>query len=183
MAWTTPRDWTDTETVTAAIQNLHIRDNLAYLKTIEVAHPLISPSARVYNDAAISIDHNTVTALTFNSERWDTNTIHSVLLNTGRLTCATAGIYSIFGHVRFAEHNTGNRILAIRLNGSDVYSNHRQDAVQGAQTPMSISTHISLAASDYVELTVYQTSGGALNIESSDMLTPEFGMTYLGKAS
>ncbi len=33
MGWTTPRDWTDTEVVTAAIMNPAVRDNLAYLKT------------------------------------------------------------------------------------------------------------------------------------------------------
>lgn len=31
MAWTNPRTWADAETVTAAIMNLHVRDNLNYL--------------------------------------------------------------------------------------------------------------------------------------------------------
>lgn len=31
MAWTTPRTWTDTETVNASIMNAHVRDNLDYL--------------------------------------------------------------------------------------------------------------------------------------------------------
>lgn len=31
--WTTPRDWADGETVTASIQNTHVRDNLYYLYT------------------------------------------------------------------------------------------------------------------------------------------------------
>lgn len=32
MAWTTPRTWTDTETVTASIMNTHVRDNLDELR-------------------------------------------------------------------------------------------------------------------------------------------------------
>lgn len=32
MAWTTPRTWTTGESVTAAILNQHVRDNLAFLK-------------------------------------------------------------------------------------------------------------------------------------------------------
>lgn len=32
MAWTTPRDWTNTETVTEAIMDTHVRDNLLALK-------------------------------------------------------------------------------------------------------------------------------------------------------
>lgn len=31
MAWTTPRTWADAETVTAALMNTHVRDNLNYL--------------------------------------------------------------------------------------------------------------------------------------------------------
>lgn len=31
MSWTTPRTWTDTEVVTAAIMNTHVRDDFAYL--------------------------------------------------------------------------------------------------------------------------------------------------------
>lgn len=33
MVWTTPRDWTDGEIVTASIMNTHVRDELNYLKT------------------------------------------------------------------------------------------------------------------------------------------------------
>ena len=33
MAWTTPRTWVTGETVTAALMNTHIRDNLNFLKT------------------------------------------------------------------------------------------------------------------------------------------------------
>lgn len=33
MAWSAPRTWTTGETVTAAIMNAHVRDNLTYLKT------------------------------------------------------------------------------------------------------------------------------------------------------
>lgn len=32
MAWTTPRTWTDTETVNASIMNTHVRDNLNELR-------------------------------------------------------------------------------------------------------------------------------------------------------
>ena len=138
MAWTTPRRWTAGETVTALMKNIQVRDNLVYLKNIETYYPLISPSARAYNDAAISIPNATTTALTFNSERWDTNTIHSTVTATGRLTAVTAGVYNIFGHVRFASNNTGSRIVSIRLNGSQHYGNFRQEAVQGAATGISL---------------------------------------------
>ena len=92
MAWTTPRRWTAGETVAALMKNIQVRDNLVYLKTFEGILPLIIPSARAYNDANISIANVTSTPLTFNSERWDTDTIHSTVTATGRLTAVKSGL-------------------------------------------------------------------------------------------
>lgn len=35
MAWTTPRTWSPGELVTAGMMNLHVRDNLTFLKPVE----------------------------------------------------------------------------------------------------------------------------------------------------
>lgn len=40
MAWTTPRTWTTSELVTAAIMNAHVRDNFNYLASIDEANDL-----------------------------------------------------------------------------------------------------------------------------------------------
>src|SRR4051794_16526480 len=55
----------------------------------------VLPSCAVYNDAAQSIPDGALTALTFNTEHFDTDSIHSTSSNTSRLTCQTAGIYVI----------------------------------------------------------------------------------------
>jgi hypothetical protein len=172
MAWNTPKTWAVGDILTASDVNTYVRDNTNFLNA--------PPSARVYNDAAISINNDTITALTFNSERWDTDTIHNTSTNTNRLTCQTAGLYLIHGHVRFASNNTGYRIAGIRLNGSTQIANQKTGATQGTTTVLSVSTVYLLTASDYVELVAYQDSGGALNVEAGGNLSPEFGMTYLG---
>ena len=43
MAWTTPRTWTTGETVTAAIMNTHVRDNLSNLYDRTYFVPLTTP--------------------------------------------------------------------------------------------------------------------------------------------
>lgn len=146
--------------------------------TVFASYPEVVPSARVYNNADISIANNTIIALTFNAERWDTDTIHDTSTNTGRLTCKTAGIYHIYGSVKFAANKTGYRYLLVRLNGSTFIASHGHTAVAEIHEDMSISTEYSMAVNDYVELMVYQNSGGALDVNS-----PEFGMTFQGKAS
>ena len=175
MAWNNPKTWASGNVLTASDMNTYVRDNTLYL----YAQSGSSPTCRVYNNAAISIPNNSTTALTFNSERWDNDDMHSTASNTSRLTCVTPGIYSVYGNIRFASNNNGNRIIAVRKNGSVVWANHRAMAIQGSNHPLSIATQIDLDTGDYVELLAFQSSGAALNIDSEDALSPEFGMTRL----
>ena len=45
MAWTTPRTWTDTEVVTAAMMNTHVRDNLSALDPVFYDFTMVSDTA------------------------------------------------------------------------------------------------------------------------------------------
>lgn len=140
--------------------------------------------ARAYNNANISIADATLTALTFNSERYDTDTIHDTSTNSGRLTCNTAGKYLIAGHVQWGDNATGFRLIAIRLGGTTYLAIHNQMATTFNATDnatyQSISTVYELAVGNYVELVVEQISGGALNVISSGSFSPEFEMSRIG---
>jgi len=160
-----------------------LKREIERLKTQDSGGGGIIPSARVYNNAAISIPNNTFQALTFNGEMWDTDTIHNISTNTGRLTCVTAGIYNIHGHVQFAANTTGIRTVRIILNGSAYLASQANHQSSAAVTDLSVNTIYSLSASDYIELVAYQNSGGALDVNAAANYSPEFGMTYLGKAS
>ena len=179
MTYTIPKTWAAGAILTASEMNTYVRDNTLALVD---ANPLIIPSARVYNDANISIPHNVATALTFNSERWDTDTIHSTTTNTGRLTCQTVGLYFISGHVQFpAGSNVAS--IQIRLNGTTYIARNNDPQTSSSAREFSVSTCYSLAAGNYVELLAYQNSGGALNVLYAGNYSPEFGMTYLGKVA
>lgn len=140
------------------------------------------PTARVYNDANQSIANNTLTALAFNSERFDNDTIHDNSTNNSRLTCKTAGKYLITGQAIFDFHATGGRAVRIRHNGTtDIAVNQVQPPTTSALTAsMIITTIYDLAVNDYVELFVNQTSGGALNILTVSNMSPEFMMVKVG---
>jgi hypothetical protein len=141
-------------------------------------------SARVYNSANISVANNSWQALTFDTERWDTDTIHSTTTNTGRLTCFTAGTYIIIGHASFAANVAGNRGLRFVADISDatVYL-HTQlglGAFAAHNTVGGISTLAQLSVDDYVTFEAYQNSGAALNVLASAQVSPEFMMMRLG---
>jgi hypothetical protein len=134
--------------------------------------------ARVYNSTSISITGSVLTTLPFDSERYDTDGIHSTASNTSRLTCKTAGKYLIAGGIQYAANATGVRYLVIHLNGTTDLASFTDDAIIGAgvNQNMAISTIYDLAVNDYVELQVYQNSGDALNINASGNKSPEFMM-------
>lgn len=141
--------------------------------------PLSGVYCRVFNTSAISIVTATNTALTFDSETYDTDGMHSTSANTGRLTCVHAGNYHIWGNVEFASNATGVREVFIRRNGADVLAVLLVPACNGAVTVLAVATDFLLSVGDYVELLVFQNSGGNLNVDAANFYTPYFGMTRI----
>jgi hypothetical protein len=138
------------------------------------------PACRVYHDANQSIINNQDTPLAFNSERFDTDTIHDTVTNNTRLTCKTDGIYDIDASVLFeGGSTTGLRVLKIRLNGTTNIANDVQVGLTGGNM-LNASTKYLLQVNDYLEVFVTQTSGGALNVVSIGNYSPEFMMVKVG---
>jgi hypothetical protein len=136
--------------------------------------------ARAYHSTTQSIPNNTTTALSFNTDRYDTDTIHDPVTNNSRLTCKTAGVYSIVANVGFASNATGARNVNILLNGTAVIASILSPAINGLVTRLIVSTQYPLAVNDYVEVFAFQNSGGSLNTEQTANYTPEFMMVRLG---
>ncbi|HEX2174158.1 MAG TPA: hypothetical protein VHL09_17125 [Dehalococcoidia bacterium] len=147
---------------------------------ITAAKLATQPAARVYHTAAQAIPNTTSTALAFDSERLDTDTIHDPATNNSRLTRQTPGLYLITGHVNWAANGSGNCCLSIRLNGATVIASQVSPNIGAVNShDQAIATLYPLAQGDYLELIVYQTSGGALDIQAAGNFSPEFAMTRL----
>jgi hypothetical protein len=137
----------------------------------------------VTNTVAQSIANNTNTALTFNSEDFDTSGYHSTSTNTSRLTvpAGKAGYFLVTANLVFALNATGGRDLYFAKNGSAV---RYAAGIAGNGTyyvGQNLSMIFNLAVNDYIELFCKQTSGGSLNADT----TPGggtfiFQMQYLG---
>jgi hypothetical protein len=144
-----------------------------------VANP---PAARVYHNANQSVANTTVVPLAFNTERFDTDSIHSTSVNNSRLTCRTAGLYLITYSLEFATNAVGLRSAVPRLNGDNTKFLDASEipAISGGTTKLTGATIYELAVNDYVELIVFQASGGSLNVLSTGNYSPEFGMVKVG---
>lgn len=143
------------------------------LERVERQEQILPMKARVYNDANISIPNNTLTALTFNSERFDTGGFHNTSVNTARLTIPITGTYLVGGAARFASNTTGSRQVNLRVDAVTYIARHNAPATAGLVF-LSISTLTSLNSGSYVEFVVNQDSGGALNVEVDGSWSPWF---------
>jgi hypothetical protein len=152
---------------------------------VKWATPSSTPTFKgcsIYNSSNLSIANNVRTALTFNSEIFDTDAFHSTSSNTSRITIPSglAGKYQVNASVVWSSNGTGFRTFDISKNGA-TYQWSPQVAgnasLGAAGSPFS--TVIDLAVGDYLEIFALQTSGGSLNVNGNinDLF---FIVTYLG---
>lgn len=152
-------------------------------RLIEIDADLFGARALVYHNANQSIANSTDTALAFNTERADTHAFHSTVTNTSRLTIPAdmGGVYLITSNVFFDANVTGQRALAIRLNGASFIAGVNSNATGGgtAATNLSLAKPYPLVVGDYIEAIVNQSSGGALNVVTS-IDVPSFSIHKIG---
>lgn len=133
----------------------------------------------MFNSAAISVANGTPTALTFDSERFDTDTGHSTSVNTSRITFTTAGTYMVGGSLQWGANTVGYRYVGVRSNGSTLIAVLSVPVRADGFCDLAISTLYAFSAGDYIELVAQQSSGGALNVPASPATSPEFWAVWL----
>ena len=172
MPYVAPRTWVVPDAITAARLNQDLRDNVAFL-----ANP---PKVRAYNSAAISTTTATATLITLDSERYDTDTMHSTATNTGRITFTTAGTYRYTARIAFASGAGDYREVKIRLGGAtDIDLDSRGVAGGGNYTTCICTGEYAFTAGQYIEMFAYQNSGGNLNVVVAGNYSPEFSAVWV----
>lgn len=147
-------------------------ETAAYLNSVSQAVNFIldPPRCRAYPSAATSVANVTYVAIPLDTEVYDTDNIHATTNNT-RFTCQTAGLYLVVAQMAFATSSAGVRLLQVRLNGS------ANPVVSVELVPTTMTTSIQgvgevqMNVGDYIELYAYQSSGGALNVNSGVIST------------
>lgn len=146
----------------------------------------IQPAARVYNDAAIDPAPGNWVTLTFNTERSDTDGMHSTVTNTSRLTVPTggAGLYLIGGSVEFDYTPLVDpRILAglqILLNGTTVIARTAFSGYTSIDSALVVTTAYPLIVGDYIELQVIINED--VNVKAASNYSPEFWAIWQRRA-
>jgi hypothetical protein len=136
--------------------------------------------ARVYHNAGQATVSGVNLILTYNSERYDTDQIHDLVVNPDRLTCRTAGIYLITTAVRWQNNANGLRHFWAYLNGATRVCQMTENPAVGDTTYQLLTTNVELVVGDYLQTGVYQNSGVGLSIDSVAQRSPEFMMQRIG---
>ena len=126
----------------------------------------VKSGCRVYRNSAQSIPDATWTKVQFNTEDYDSLNEYDNTTNY-RFTATKAGIYIVSSSVHLLNMDSSSRIsMSINKNGSGYIRGIDYSTSIVAHTSPHVSVPVKLAATDYIEIMVYQDSSGAKNTAS-----------------
>ena len=163
-SWTNTKTWAYTDALAYTEVNAYVgtNGNLDFLAN--------RPYAQASRSTALSIATSpTWTKVTLpDAEDRDTHNFHSTSTNSSRFTIPTGlgGLYVVNAFAEFASDTTGSRAMRITKNGTT----SRDLLLLGASTTAwraSAAQRWILAANDYIELEVWQSTGANLNLTAA----------------
>jgi len=144
--------------------------NLEYFNDKLPAGPY-TEGCRVDRGSPQSIPDATSTYVIFDTEDYDTDGMHDLVVNPDRVTIKTAGIYLIVVHFYFGLSSAGYRRCYIYRNATTICQ-HRKPGNAVTWTAFNISTIHQFTVGQYIRVKVYQNSGAPLLLQRASHYTP-----------
>ena len=121
---------------------------------------VVDISCKITKSANQTISNNTSTIITWNQEDYDTDGMHDNVTNNSRITIKTPGKYSVMGQYEWASNSTGKRIIDIMKNSVVL---GKANYLASGNSQHTISFVSDFVVDDFLELRVFQNSGGSLD--------------------
>ena len=148
-----PDTYVNNQLIDADHMNTYVRTNLSSIDS--------GYGCRLATNTSQNISNNTWTALAFDAETFDDDTMHDNSANNSRVTIKEAGRYLVTGSALYNQNNAvGSRMAAIYVNGA-LYS-YGSSRIAGSATNtdlIQVCDVIVVDAGDYVEFYTQHTSG------------------------
>lgn len=143
------------------------------------------PACRVFHSAAQSVASGALAAVAFDSERFDTDTMHDTVTNNGRITFNTAGLYVVSFSGLFAAASDYTAVYGfLRLNGTTyiAQSGPGSHGTANFNAGITVTTPYKFIAGDFVIVEVTQQNGpaAARNLLATGNYSPEFSAVWVG---
>jgi len=133
---------------------------------------LNNPSFRVQPSAAQNVGSGSFTKLNFNTEIWDTDSAYDTSAYRFTVPSGKAGKYFMSASVGIRNAATINAVdIAFYVNGSQDRTFRRYHYASGTSNQYQasvLSATLQLAASDYVELYMYQNVGSNVEVNNQN---------------
>lgn len=138
-------------------------------------------SCRLYNTSSLNVPTGTFTAISFDTESWDSGGMHDGTHPT-RITLPTTGKYMIVGATGYSANVNGRRVLDIRdsAGNTQARSESAPDPASAKQTFVHVAGIVTGSAGTYYELYGWQDSGSTLTTVSGASYTPLFEAYKIG---
>ena len=144
--------------------------HMSFDETGAIIKPL-QPAARVTLSGNLSVNHNTLTKVSFDTETYDKNGDFA----SNKFTAPVAGRYFIHCHAEIMDlADQKDFLVLIYKNGSVTNSANEKSSSANYQTN-SITDVLELAATDYIEFYVKHVHGSSRDIYAANT----FGEVYL----
>lgn len=180
-SWTTPATWA-AATLTAAQLNQQLRDDATNLDERLALHGILSSTrraqvrsarcgARATATGGQNVPTGTETALTWDTEAWDSDGLHSTSSNTNRLTipAGMGGVWLACATVQWSDPNPADLTLSVRDGAGTTLARTRTrwDGPSGANRYVTLTAPVVLAPAAWVEVTVTHAIGFSLSVLKS----------------
>jgi hypothetical protein len=125
----------------------------------------------------LSVNNAFFTKVGFDAEFFDTGNLHDNANNNTRLTAPVAGVYQVSAGLTWLPNPNGVRTLRVIKNGTAVALLDSRTAALGENISQSTTGLLQLAAGDFIEVQVVQTSGATLGLSTAEPL--KFEMVWV----
>lgn len=123
-------------------------------------------AARAFHSVDQAITNAVATVLAFNSELFDTDTMHDNATNNSRLTVNTAGKWLFGFNGRWENNSAGQRHVRLLKNGTTIVGQQQLQPTTAEHEQCVTFPLQDAIVTDFFEIEVLQNSGGALDMES-----------------
>lgn len=143
---------------------------------------------QIAGGTATSVPDNTFTVLTFDTNAYDNDSIHSTASQTSRFVCNTAGLWTWLFYARFPTGAYTRGAVNPRTNAGGV-AGAGTSVLTEPKIPVTYSTpagadamslrvefQLRMAVGDYLEFFVLQKSGGAVTVQTGPEITGVTGI-------
>ena len=140
---------------------------------------------RLTKSGSQTITYNTITALTWDVETFDSDAYHSTVTNTSRITIPSgkAGKYIIEAACAWLDNSsTGMKYISFRKNNTVFAFFEQSGQATTGQQPQLLTSTVDCAVNDYIEVFVYTAAAGNSTVQGDpyNAGSSHFSASFLG---